>query len=137
MTNSLFQSTCFKINIWRFRVSCLSLSSQNEKSTMYHICKSKSKTQPFIVVNVAENGKVINTSETLTSKQAAFKNIGSNLSSILFEIGGENTFSIYFITQDDTLKKPKVFKVVELGKKYPFDMPAHPKYIPGKNKKSL
>lgn len=97
---------------------------------MYHISNSLSKKEPFIVINVADNGKVINTSETLKTKQAAFKNIISNMDSVF----GEGEADCYCLVQDDTLKNQKVYRLYDTGRKDPY-LDTKPIYISGKNKK--
>lgn len=98
---------------------------------MYHIVKTKSKEQPFQVINVdSGNGKVINTSETLKSKQAAFKNIIANMDTVYS--ASNECFSVH--VQDDTLNLPVAFELRDDGKKSYTVVPG-PKYIPGKNPK--
>lgn len=63
---------------------------------MIHI--NKSTDNKFYVTVIAKNGEVLNTSETLNSKQAAWKNIKS----LYMEMG--SAYPI-FVT-DNTVKKP-------------------------------
>ena len=94
--------------------------------TMYHIVKSKSK--KFQVVNLANNGKVINDSEELNSRQACHKNIISNKDSVNLE---ENEV-MHFRVQDDTKKVPEAYTLFSTGEKET-DIPAEPKYVHGRN----
>lgn len=66
---------------------------------MIHICKTKKGN--FIVANIAKNGEILKVSETLNSKQAAWKNIKAEL---------KNCYHYTFgYVQDDTLEKPVVY----------------------------
>lgn len=97
---------------------------------MYHIVNTKSKTHPFQVINVdAGNGEVINTSQGLKSKQAAFKNIIANMGTVYPIIHSRKSVCV----QDDTLTKQKAYILFEDGIKEPMESVL--KYIPGKNPK--
>jgi uncharacterized protein YegP (UPF0339 family) len=94
---------------------------------MHHIVKTKSG--KFQVVLVAKNGEPLSISETLNSKQAAFKNIAAQVSV---------TGNILFYAQDDTTKTPFVYKVYQDGgRNQTEDLPSQSKYIPGKNPKKI
>lgn len=95
---------------------------------MYHIVKTKSK--KFQVVNLAHNGKVINSSEELNSKQAAHKNIIANMGSVFIDANP----AMYCSVQDDTVKEPKAYTLFDSGE-MESDIDAEPKYVPGKNPK--
>lgn len=66
---------------------------------MIHIAKTKKG--KFIVANIAKNGEILKVSETLNSKQAAWKNIKAEMKSCYYN-------GIAHV-QDDTLKKPVVY----------------------------
>lgn len=91
---------------------------------MFHICKSKSKTKPFSVVLVADNGEVLS-QHSLKTKQACFNNIMAQVSLVK---GGD----VFTYVQDDAHKRPLIFKV--FNDQYQVDemKPSTP-YIPGKN----
>ena len=105
---------------------------------MYHICKTKSKTHPFQVINVGGNGEVINTSQLLKTKWGAIKNIIANMETVFYDdnvaipCSGES----YCHVQDDTLKKPTAFTLYGTKQKV-YNIDAGPKYIPGKNPKKV
>ena len=100
---------------------------------MYHIVKTKSKAKPFQVINISANNEVINTSQLLKSKQAAFKNIDANMGTIF----SDSDADYYCLIQDDTLKVPKVYEFYDTGEKKELDSELHkPTYIPGKNPKN-
>lgn len=70
---------------------------------MIHIAKTKKG--KFIVANIAKNGEILKVSETLNSKQAAWKNIKAELKSCYeYQI-----MDFCALVQDDTLKKPVVY----------------------------
>lgn len=66
---------------------------------MVHI--GKTKKGKFIVANIAKNGEILKVSETLNSKQAAWKNIKAE------NAGCYANFMAY--VQDDTLETPVVY----------------------------
>ena len=93
---------------------------------MYHIVKTKSK--KFQVVNIAANGKVINSSEVLNSKQSCHKNIIANMDSVFIDDSG----LCYVCVQDDTGEAPIAYTLFDTGE-METDIAARPKYRPGKN----
>lgn len=66
---------------------------------MIHIAKTKKG--KFIVANIAKNGEILKVSETLNSKQAAWKNIKAEMKHCFVD-------SVALV-QDDTLKKSAVY----------------------------
>lgn len=99
---------------------------------MYHIVKTKSKSQPFQVINIdPNNSKVINTSELLTTKPACITNIIASIGEVFCSCSSD----MYVVVQDDTLKKPAAFTLYD-NKKRVYNIDVKPKYEPGKNKKS-
>lgn len=97
---------------------------------MYHIVKSKSKTQPFQVVLVGDNGEPLSASELLKSKQAAWKNVKAVMCSVF----SEGDVDCFCLVQDDTLKFPKAYRLYNTGRKDAY-LTVKPKYIAGKNPK--
>ena len=98
---------------------------------MIHITKTtKGK---FMVVHTGSNGKVLNTSELLNSKQAAWKNIMAFAYAVR---------ALRFRVQDETLKNivsyilTREYSVDNLSKEVVTYLPK-PKYIAGKNKKTV
>jgi len=91
---------------------------------MIHI--SKTKKGLFIVVTVANNGAVTNTTETLSSKAKCYKNIRATMKQ--WEADLVNV-------QDDTTTEPGVWAISHTSREYLPDMKAEPRYIPGKNPK--
>lgn len=94
----------------------------------YHIVRNKSKTKPFTVVLLADNGEVIS-SHQLATKQAAFKNIKSQIKQLL---GCD-------YVQDDTVEKPSMrlygYDRQKVGVVVGALATPSAKYIPGKNPK--
>lgn len=66
---------------------------------MVHI--GKTKKGKFIVANIAKNGEILKVSETLNTKQAAWKNIKAEIKSCFYY----GTVKV----QDDTLITPVVY----------------------------
>lgn len=79
---------------------------------MVHI--GKTKKGKFIVANIAKNGEILKVSETLNSKQAAWKNIKAELEECYSGWVGVLSTDPVAVCQDNTGKKPIVYLV---GKK--------------------
>lgn len=98
---------------------------------MYHICKSKSLTRPYRVVNVdVDNNEVLNSSQLFTSKAACITNIIAVMDTVHCKC--EDT--MFVIVQDDTLKVPVAFTLFD-DRKRDYNISAKPKYVAGRNRK--
>lgn len=105
---------------------------------MYHICsltkfprndkRAPADKKSFYVVLLSENGEVLSTSETFTTKSKAFKNIIAQLD----EMENEDGF-VYVVVQDDTTIIPIIYRLSSSGQKWKPAIKPQPKYIPGKN----
>jgi uncharacterized protein YegP (UPF0339 family) len=74
---------------------------------MVQICKTKKGN--YLVVNVADNGEVLKSSEPLESKANCYKNIRAEMKSCYQELCDD--YLLYLVVQDNTGKKPKVWHV--------------------------
>lgn len=92
---------------------------------MYHLVKNKSKTKPFTLVLVGDNGEPLN-SGVFKTKQACFKNVQA----VMVTLNMTSPRGL----QDDTVK-PSVRWDVSQENYTKSQLGVHPKYIPGKNPK--
>ena len=92
---------------------------------MYHIVKTKSKTQPFQVVLIGRNSKVLSSSETFKTSRSCIRNIKAQCS-----IHGTGIATIQY----DYLK---IITAVRTNFNNGYEVLVTPKakYIPGKNPK--
>lgn len=99
---------------------------------MIHLTKVKTG---YMVVTLADNGKVLTTSEILKSKRSAWINIEAQLSQ--YSAGTDEEPMLAKVkVQDDTKDYPEVWEY-EGFIRMRFPQNPKPKYIPGKNPKRI